>query len=77
MRKKIYIVYEENHGDVSYWTKEKKAQEEVKKIIEGGWSKDEIQQQCKEEGIPIERYWEAFEGEVYCVEVPLNEESWV
>lgn len=76
MRKKIYIVYEESHGNVSYWTTEKKAQEEVKKIIEGRWSKDEIQQQCKEEDVPMERYWKAFDWEVYYAEVTLNK-SWV
>ena len=31
--KKIWIVYEDNHGDVSYWRSKRKAHKEVRDII--------------------------------------------
>lgn len=73
----LYIVYEDSHGDISYWTDEAAAIEEVKKIIISGWPAEELlaaQNKYKNTSNP-NRWYELFCDEVFYRKVELNK-SW-
>jgi len=76
---KLYIVWEDNHGDVSWWTEKHLAIREMRRIIKYGWCKRERAQIIKEyrEENPKKRFrwWEAFSDCVGYREVELNK-SW-
>lgn len=50
MPEQLFIVWEDNHGDVSYWTNEEDAKREYKKILHDMYSDKELEEILEEDG---------------------------
>lgn len=78
---KIYIVTADGHGDVSWWTNEDSALEEVERIVRSTLSDEEIEEQieqCKQYDPNRKDYsflW-CF-GDLVCLREEYLDKSWV